>query len=145
MKRYALIAVLAMFLLCGCVKKESDWFNRFDPDVVYMELEGGEFELTGHSEIVYSGIYTIDEEGKKHKVYYDDYLVPDTSSYPYWVKTSVCRIEHISARKMNVTVLPTEQRRKIFIYLGGIDDKGITHRTPGNGINIYQGYPEPAK
>lgn len=141
MKRHILIIALVASLFCGCKKQwDSDWFNRFSPEYVDMGLEGGEISVTAHCEIVYMGIYVVDDQGERNKVYTNDYLLPDTSNYPYCIKTKLCEIEHVSAKKMNISIFPTEQRHALFIALGGIDEKGVTHRTPGNGIWIYQGY-----
>ena len=141
MKRHILIIALVASLFCGCKKQwDGDWYNRYSQEHVYMGLEGGEISITAHCEIVYSGISVVDDQGERNRVYTNDYLLPDTSNYPYCIKTKLCEIEHVSAKKMNISIFPTEQRHALFIQLGGIDEKGVTHQIPDDGIWIYQGY-----
>ena len=65
MKRHILIIALVASLFCGCKKQwDGDWFNRFSPEYVDMGLEGGEISITAHREIVYVGIYVVDDQGK---------------------------------------------------------------------------------
>ena len=138
MRRYTLLAVLAIFLLC-CCENDGWWRNHYDTATVYIDLKGGEATITAEYEIVYTGVQMRDIDGEWHRHF--DYDRPDPSSWPYKIETEWCTIEHISARKMNITVLPAEQRREIFINLGGIDKRGNVHRAPNDFIIIYQRRP----
>ena len=75
MKRHILIIALVASLFAGCQNQLcGDWFNRFSSEYVDMGLEGGEISVTAHCEIVYMGIYVVDDQGERDKVYTNDYL-----------------------------------------------------------------------
>ncbi len=144
MKRHILIIALVASLFCGCKKQwDGCWYNRYSQEQVYMGLEGGEISITAHCEIVYTSTQVRSIDGEPENNLWHSYRFIygiDTSIYPYTIDTEWCIIEHTAPRQMDITILPSEQKRELFIRLGGMDENDITHRTPDDGIWIYQGY-----
>ncbi len=147
MKNYLVLLLILLSCLFGSCEREKemldgDWYNQYSEKYFYMGLEGGEISITSFFDMVYTST-TESAEAKQIGVIGQNGITNneyDASMYPYTITTKSCIIEHVVPRRMDITVLPSEQKREIFIRLGGIDEKGATHRIPNDGIWIYQGY-----
>ncbi len=152
MKNYWVLPLLflsCLFVSCEREREmlDGDWYNQYSKRLFYIGLEGGEISITSRFDMVYSST-RAKYAGAKHvggvsqnAIMSNEY---DASIYPYTITTKYCIIEHVVPKRMDITILPSEQKREIFIRLGGVDENGVTHRTPDDGIWIYQGNPAPA-
>ena len=142
MRKFLILSVVSFFFAIGC-SKEGCEMNPCTPNEVFIGLEGGEFDLKAYSEIAYRSteVRMVNDQpavGKYH--YYDDDNMPDTSSYPHTINTRWCTIEHRSAKKMTISVFPSEEKQVIIIRIGGIDKRGRIFGAGITGVTIYQGY-----
>ena len=148
MKNYCVLLLIFLSCLFGSCEREKemfdgDWYNQYSKKYFYIGLEGGEISITSRFDMVYISTRTESAEAKQIGVIDQNAITNneyDDSMYPYTITTKSCIIEHVVPRRMNIAILPSEQKRVIFIRLGGVDEYGTTHRIPDDGLWIYQGY-----